>query len=157
MGQPISQIRLVNSAGAQGAPITQTGTAMDVNIASGTLPNDLTVFASAARVATPTPYDGENIGGTGLNVVMDVTASAATPSVVVTIQGKDLVSGKFYTILASAAFTGGVETRVLRVGPSLVAAANLAATAHLPRYWRVIVTHSDADSITYSVGASLMN
>lgn len=116
---------------------------------------DLTVFASAARTATPTPFDGTNLNGRGLHLVIDCTAVTATPSVVFTIQGADVLSGKFYTILVSAAITG-TGTTVLRVYPGLTASANVTASDILPRTWRVIATHGDADSITYSVGASLI-
>jgi len=116
---------------------------------------DGTAFASAARTATPTPFDAVNYNARGLHLVIDVTAVAATPSVVFTLQGQDVVSGKFYTILASAAITG-TGTTVLRVYPGLTAAANLVASDILPRTWRVIATHGDADSITYSVGYSLI-
>ena len=87
--------------------------------------------------------------------MIDVTAISATPSVTFTIQGKDDLSGKYYTILASAAITG-TGTTVLRVYPGLTAAANLTANDVLPGTWRLITTHGDADSITYSVGASLI-
>ena len=115
----------------------------------------VTVFASAARTATVNGSDNINEGGRGLHVVIDCTAAAATPSVVFTIQGKDEVSAKYYTLLASAAITG-TGTTVLRVYPGLTAAANTVASDVLPRMWRVIATHADADSITYSVGASVI-
>lgn len=110
-----------------------------------------TAFASAARTATPTPFDGLNYGGKGLHLVIDCTAVADTPSVVFTIQGKDEASDKFYTILASAAIVG-TGTTVLRVYPGLTASANVTVSDVLPRNWRVIATHADGDSITYSVG-----
>lgn len=116
---------------------------------------DVTVFASAARTATPTPFDGVNYNGKGLHLVIDCTAIAASPSVVFTLQGLDAISGKFYTILASAAIVG-TGTTVLRVYPGLTVAANLVASDILPRNYRVIATHGDADSITYTVGASLI-
>jgi hypothetical protein len=117
----------------------------------------VTVFASAARTTTPTPFDGSASAGVrGLHLVIDVTAVTATPSVTFTIQGGDPVSGKFYTILASAAITG-TGTTVLKVYPGLTAAANSVASDVLPGRWRVIATHGDADSITYSVGAQLVH
>jgi hypothetical protein len=116
---------------------------------------DVTVFSSAARTATPTPYDGTNYNAKGLHLVIDCTAASATPSVVFTIQGADAISGKFYTILASAAITG-TGTTILRVYPGLTAAGNLVASDILTRTWRVIATHADSDSITYTVGASLI-
>lgn len=116
---------------------------------------DTTLLASAARTATNSTADQSNAGFRGLHVVINVTAVTATPSVVFTIQGKDEASGAYYTILASAAITG-TGTTVLRVYPGLTAAANTVANDALPGAWRVLATHGDADSITYTVGASLI-
>jgi hypothetical protein len=96
-----------------------------------------------------------NQGHRGLHLVIDATAAAATPSVVFTIQGKDEVSGQYYTILASAAVTG-VSTTVLKVYPGITVAANLSVADVLPRVWRLNVAHADADSLTYSVAGSLI-
>ena len=115
---------------------------------------DLTVLASAARTASVASADFTNVNGRGVDVVIEATASNLTPSVVFTIQGKDAVSGVYYTILASAAVTG-VSTTVLRVYPGLVVAANAAANYALPRTWRVSAVAGDADSLTYSIGASV--
>jgi hypothetical protein len=112
-----------------------------------------TIFASAARTATVNGDDILNDDARGVVVVIDCTAIAASPSVVFTIQGKDEVSGKYYTILASAAITG-TGTTVLRVYPGLTASANVTVSDVLPHTWRVIATHGDADSITYTVGFS---
>lgn len=113
------------------------------------------VFASAARTATSTSKPSENSGRyRGGVFVIDVTAVADTPSVVFTIQGRDPVSGKAYTILTSAAITG-TGTTVLRVYPGLTAAANVTVSDILPAQWQVLATHADTDSITYSVSASL--
>jgi hypothetical protein len=114
-----------------------------------------TALASAARTASVDSSDLTNGFGKGLHLVIDVTAVAATPSITVTIQGKDALSGKYYTILASAAITA-TGTTVLKVHPGLTAAANAAANDLLPRTWRVSVTNADADSITYSVGYSIV-
>lgn len=116
---------------------------------------DATILASAARTATSNTADLTNTGARGLHLVIDVTAVALTPSVVFTIQGKDAISGKYYTLLASAAITA-TGTTVLRVYPGLTAAANTVANDVLPRTWRLLFTHADTDSITYSVGASLI-
>lgn len=116
---------------------------------------DSEVFASATRTATANANDQENEVGRGAVIVVDVTAVAATPSVVFKIQGKDPESGAYYDILTSAAVTG-VSTNVYRVYPGLTAVANLTANDLLPRTWRVRAEHGDADSITYSVGALLV-
>lgn len=113
----------------------------------------ITLFASAARTASANSADFGNEGYRGVHVVIDATAATATPSVVFTIEGKDPVSGKYYTILASAAVTG-ISTTVLRVFPGATAAANTVANDGIPGTWRVTATAADADSITYSVAAS---
>lgn len=113
------------------------------------------VLASAARTANPTVDEFELSGSaTGLVVIIDVTAATGTPSVVFTIQGHDLVSGKRWTILASAGITG-VGTTVLRVSPHLTAAANTIAKDIVPAVFTVSVVHTGTDSITYSVAAQV--
>jgi hypothetical protein len=114
------------------------------------------VLPSAARAATTTSDDFLNRNAKGLHLVIDVTAITATPSITVTIQGKDYLSGKYYTILASAAIST-TGTTVLKVFPGSAVTSNLSANDMLPVNWRVSVTHGDADSITYSIAASLMD
>jgi hypothetical protein len=91
----------------------------------------------------------------GCHMVIDCTAIASSPSVVFTIQGSDPLSGKFYTILASAAIVAA-GTTILRVYPGLTAVTNVTVSDVLPPRWRVIATHGNANSITYSVGALLI-
>lgn len=107
------------------------------------------IFASAARTATPTAADVAIRSAQGLFFI-NVTATAATPSVVFTISGISPNGSTLYTILASAAITGTGLT-VLRVSPHLTAAANTIAKDILPAAIRVAPVHADADSITYSV------
>lgn len=111
------------------------------------------LYASEARTATPTAVTINDRHVEGVQVVISATASAATPSVVPTIDGYDPLSDTWYNILTGAAITG-VSAVVLRVHPDLAAVANLTANDFLPRTWRVVMTHGDADSITYSVGVN---
>lgn len=107
------------------------------------------VFESAARTATSTQTIATGcLGGV---FIINVTAVTATPSVVFTIKGVDPGSGSTWDILASAAITGTGMT-VLRIHPSLTAAANTIAKDMLPQAVAVTATHGDGDSITYSVG-----
>lgn len=115
--------------------------------------NEVTVYSSAARTATPTATDLTNYNHRGVVVVIDVTAITDTPSVTFTIEGKSTLGSDYYTILASAAITGTGVT-VLRVYPGLTAVANQTANDIIPRLWRVTPVHADADSITYSVSAN---
>jgi hypothetical protein len=118
----------------------------------------VSVYASAARTATPTAATVPVGHYSALHLVIDVTAAAATPSVVCTVDGYDPVSGKYYNLLTSAALTesGAPYTRVLKIGRGLPVTANLSANDVLPSTLRVTMTHADGDSITYSVAATLI-
>jgi hypothetical protein len=115
------------------------------------------VLPSAARTAAPDTLELRNLGRvTGLIVVVDVTASAATPVVNVKIQGVDVFSGKTWDILTSADIAG-TGTTVLRVRPGITPVTNVAVADALPPTVRITALHSDADSITYSVSAHLID
>ena len=115
----------------------------------------VTLLASAARTATVATGDQGNNDYRGVHVIINVTAIASSPSVVATIQGKDELSGAYYTILASAAIEA-TGTTVLRVFPGATNASNLVANDVLPSTWRVNFVHADTDSITYSAAAQLV-
>ena len=114
------------------------------------------ILPLSARVATPTvpDFDLAEVRASGLVVVIETTAIAATPLLTVTIQGVDPVSGVTYDLLVSAVISTA-STVVLRVAPQLTAAANLIADDLVPPTLRVIAVHGDADSITYSIAGAL--
>jgi len=107
------------------------------------------LLASAARTETLTTADQTNHNGRGIHIVLNVTAITDTPSITLKIEGKS-ASGIYYTLLEGAAVTG-TGTYVYKVMPWAAPVANQAAADLLPRTWRVVITHADADSITYSV------
>lgn len=111
------------------------------------------VFPSQARTASPTPVTFGTLGARGLILVISVTAISATPSVTFVIRGVT-PDGVEYDILSSAAITAVGVTR-LQVHPSLAAAANAKANDLVPDRVKIVATHADADSITYSVTAVL--
>lgn len=113
-----------------------------------------TLYASAARTATPTAAVVNTARVKGLRLVIDVTASSATPSVVATIDGVDAASGKYFNLLTSAAITGA-GTTVLSIAPGITVASNVSAAAILPDAVRITLTHGDADSITYVAAVHL--
>lgn len=117
---------------------------------------EVTVLASAARTIAINSADLVNYNARGVIVVINVTAITATPILTVTITGKDTLSGKYVTILASAAIST-VSVNTLIVYPGIAAAANSKADQPLPRVWRVEVAVADADSATYSIGANYIN
>lgn len=112
---------------------------------------------AAQGLGTVNGADQTNYNGRGLKLIIDVTAiSGTSPTVTVTIQGKDPTSGKYFTILASAALNA-VATTVLTVYPGQTAAANVAANDILPRTFRVIaVVGGTGPSVTATVAASLI-
>lgn len=116
------------------------------------------LYPSAARTTAQTGTDQTQLqqpaAGVGVIVVVDITAYTSG-SITVTLQGKDPTSGKYYTILASAALAAAATT-TLRVFPGATAAANTAANDVLPAVWRVNVAVADATSITYSIGATVL-
>ena len=117
--------------------------------------SDTTLLASAARTVAVDTADQSNIRGRGLHLVIDVTVDPASASITPTIQGKDVVSGKYYTILVGSAIAA-TGTTILRVYPGCIASANLIANDVLPKTWRLSMAVADGDSITYSIGASLI-
>lgn len=112
-----------------------------------------TVLVSAARTATVSSADLTNHNARGVHVIIDVTLDPALASVTFTVEGKDPVSGVYYTILTSAAIIA-TGTTALTVYPGVTETANVKESDVIPRTWRVTATHVDADSITYSVGAT---
>jgi hypothetical protein len=72
--------------------------------------------------------------------VIDITSiTGSAPTATFTVQGKCPLSGKYYTIIASAALNTAATT-VLRVYPGLTAATNLTVSDVVPNIFRVICT-----------------
>jgi hypothetical protein len=117
---------------------------------------DVTLLASAARTATVSSPDQVNYNGRGVVVTLNVSALADTPSIVLTIEAK---MGALYEVLLTAAAVTATGTHSFIVYPGVGAASGdvvQVAGFPLPRTWRVTLTHADADSITYSVTASVL-
>lgn len=116
---------------------------------------EYTLYASAARTATPAAAAFASQGARGLHLVIDVTAVTSTPSVVFTIDAKDTLSGKWYNLLTSAAVTG-TGTTVLKIYPGITVAANVSVSDTLPNQLRLVATHGNANSISYSATALML-
>lgn len=113
-----------------------------------------TWLPSGARTTTQTSPDFVSQGCNAVHVVLDVTVSSASPSVTVTINGKDTASGKYYLLLSGAAVTTSV-TNVYKVGTGLPVTGNVSANDMLPEVFQVVVTANNSNSGTYSVGVNL--
>jgi len=112
------------------------------------------LFESAAKTTTQTSVDVSVVSGSGVVVVVDVTAGTSL-SLVTTIQRKDPASGKYVTIFTSAAVTG-VSTNTYKVHPGITAVANLTVNDCLTGTFRVVVTAGNTNSATYTVGYSIV-
>lgn len=115
------------------------------------------LLASAADTTGRTSSD-VTTKGRGIIVCVNKTANSGTsPTVTVTIQGKDL-NGAYYTILASAAISSNGST-YYRVYPGLTASANAVANDIMPRQFRVstAIGGSATPSCTYSVTADILD
>jgi len=93
-----------------------------------------------------------------MQLVIDITTLAGTaPTLTVTVQGKDPVSGKYYTILASTALNA-TGTTVLRIGVGLPVTANLSANDFMPRTWRIVtaIGGSAGQAVTATISANIL-
>lgn len=109
---------------------------------------------SGSRTATQTSPDLPSRGFRGIDVILDMTV-VGTGSVTLTINGKDLASGKYYPLLAGAAVTTNSTNRY-RVGPWLAASANAIGQDVLPDIFQLVCTANNANAATYSLGYNLI-
>lgn len=100
---------------------------------------------STAQVETSPNFRNDE-DGEALYVAVDITAG--TPAMLVTINAYDETSRKSVALLTSAALSAG--TTLLRVGPQLTAATNI-AKEYLPYEFNITVSGGAAG--TYSIGA----
>lgn len=111
------------------------------------------LLASAARTATPTIDAREVVTSLGrtshVEVVLDLTAFATAASLTLKIQ--EYVEGKadYVDVVAAAALTATGQKRLIW-GPTVPTSANASATGIATKY-KVVVTHGNANSHTYSV------
>jgi len=120
---------------------------------------DVDILPSALRTTTAqgTSRDLENIvGAKGVIVVLDWTVEADTATLTLTIQHKDLNSGKYVDLLVAAAVTAIGTTSFVVYPGNLTASEGITKVADLPlgRVWRVEVAHTDTDAATYSVSGT---
>lgn len=118
---------------------------------------DLPTLVASPITASVNSADQTNYNGRGVKIVISITAvSGAGATLVLAIQGKDVASGVYYTILATANITAA-GTTVLEIYPAIATAANSTQGVTLPRTWRVALTVSGTTpSFTGTIGASMI-
>lgn len=123
---------------------------------SNTDANATLVTLAAQGAGTVNSADQINTNGRGVVIGINTTVDAAG-AYTVAIQGKDIVSGQYYTI--PGAITGTIAATgftTLSVYPGIVAAANAAVSWPLPRTWRIQVVVTTGP-ITATIGAAVIN
>lgn len=105
---------------------------------------------TATTVAT---NDQTNASYHGLTLVINVSAYTSGTYTPV-IQGKDPVSGAYFTLLTGPAI-GATGTTVLTVYPGITATANSSAATILPQTWRLILNGATTPVMTLNATALL--
>lgn len=121
----------------------------------GAEPAEFVVLADASRTASVNSADIENRGWRGGNFRINIV-SQGTGSITATIQGKDVLTGNYYTILASPAMAANAGENILKVYPGLTPSANAVSNDSLPRRFRVSVVANNANAVEYSITVSLL-
>ena len=115
---------------------------------------EVPLLTSATRTSSYTSPDLQNLGGTKIVVVVNVT-SAGTGQLTLNINGKDSVSGSTYNLLSSTAITTNSTNRYI-VANDATATLNVSAKDYLPSVFQIQVIALNANPVTYSVGYNLL-
>lgn len=118
---------------------------------------DPLVTLTNAGAGTSDSPDQLNKYGRGAIVGINIAAKTGTISVVVSIQGKDAVSGQYYLLCQSAALTAAGFTPLV-IYPGVPETTNALCSRPLPALWRVRVVSGAGvtPSVTMKVGASVI-
>ena len=156
-GIEVNGVEIMSGAENFDTSLTVTATNVAANITANTSSPDYTATSSGTLITIKSV-----IGGDGFTVVTSETTITTTDvnmssqgSIVFKIQGLDSRSGKYYDIIESAAITT-ISTVVLKIYPSLIVASNLVVNDTLPQDFRVLATHGNSESMTYSVSILLV-
>lgn len=114
----------------------------------------IALASTAQTAASVVSADIQNPYWRGGIFVVNVSAYTSG-TYTVTVQGQDVLTGAYYTILASAAL-GATGTTVMRVYPGITVAANLSVAEPLPRVFRVTLTGASTPVATLSVSYTLV-
>jgi hypothetical protein len=125
---------------------------------SNTDSNTALITLTAQGSGTVNSADQINVNGKGLVIGTNLTVLTAG-SLTINIQGKDVVSGQYYTIASSAAIAAtGFNNLVVYPGVTPITATNTVGSfsAVLPRTWRVQAVVATGPA-TATIGASVIN
>jgi hypothetical protein len=112
------------------------------------------ITLSGAGAGTTNSADQTNYNGRGVQIGVNIT-SIAVGTLTVNIQGKDIASGTYYTLLSTGALAAAAFSNIT-VYPGITVSANLDVSDVLPRTWRVQVVASAGITVSATVGASVI-
>jgi hypothetical protein len=117
---------------------------------------EYTLLASASRAATVQSADQTNYNGRRLLLIVNVSV-VGTGSITPSLQFKDPISGNYVTVWTAAAaiVTGTTFAYVFADGAAGGTATEKLAFGLFARTWRLVITHNNANAITYSVSATV--
>ncbi len=129
--------------------------ALAASVGAQTINQTFQVQAATLKTATSvTSADQTNAQWKGAHIIIRAstyTTGAYTP----TVQGKDPVSGEYYSLLVGTAISS-TSTNVLKIAPGITAATNASVADLLPKTWRVVMTGTTTPvSMIYSIGGVL--
>lgn len=110
------------------------------------------ILASGARTTTQTlgPYTNSDEGGEVRAIEALVNLTAFTTAASLTLSIEEEIDGTWRQVIAATALTATGASR-LRLGPDFPVTANVSATGLVGARFRIVVTHGNANSHTYSV------
>lgn len=116
-----------------------------------------TILTSAARTTTQTGADRTSYQCAGLQLFVSITV-AGTGSITPSLQQKDSVSGDYKTIWTAAAalVANGDALYNFYPGAATLGSFTESLQMKIGRTYRWVITHNNANSITYSVGEVLL-
>lgn len=113
-----------------------------------------TFLTSASRTTTQTQADQANLNYKGIIVFTNVT-NVGTGSITPSIQGYDVPSATWVTLLAGAAIITNIS-QTLFLYPASPVTANVSANMALWPKYRLLITANNANAVVYSVGFILV-
>lgn len=117
--------------------------------------DSLEIAPSASRTATTTFGNFVNTNWRAAHFIMSITAGAGF-DLDFELQARANNLGTFYPLLQSAAASlTATGTTVFKIGIGFTPIANLTANDLLPYIFRVVVTHNNANAVTYAIDCNL--
>ena len=117
------------------------------------------LLVSGARTSTQTIeplFNPDSLGDiTGIEIVLDLTAFTTAASLTLSIEEWNQGAGAYRTVLAATALAA-VGVKRLLITPISPTAANASLSGLVGNQFRVVVTHGNANSHTYSVTAKYL-